>query len=81
MSELKVVGAESEAEETAAGDAGGVGQQAPAADLSAGPAKPASGDPDDEIFSRLERLADLCSRDIITAEEFAAKKAELLARL
>jgi hypothetical protein len=42
---------------------------------------PPRSDADDEIFSRLERLADLCSRDIITAEEFAAKKAELLARL
>lgn len=36
---------------------------------------------DDEIFSRIERLADLRQRDIITAEEFDAKKAELLARL
>lgn len=49
---------------------------------SAPPASPVAGAAsDDEIFSRLERLADLRSRDIITAEEFAAKKAELLARL
>ena len=36
---------------------------------------------DDEIFSRLERLAELRKKDVITAEEFDAKKAELLARL
>ncbi|CAN5289261.1 SHOCT domain-containing protein [soil metagenome] len=36
---------------------------------------------DDEIFSRIERLADLRKKDIITAEEYDAKKAELLARL
>lgn len=36
---------------------------------------------DDEIFSRIERLADLHKKEILTAEEYAAKKAELLARL
>jgi hypothetical protein len=36
---------------------------------------------DDAIFSRLERLADLCHKGVITRDEFAAKKAELLARL
>jgi len=36
---------------------------------------------DDEIFSRLERLGDLVQKGILTNEEFAAKKAELLARL
>ncbi len=45
------------------------------------PSQRASGSSDDEIFSRLERLADLQSRGIISAEEFAAKKAELLSRL
>lgn len=35
----------------------------------------------DEIFSRIERLAGLHEKQIITAEEFNAKKAELLARL
>jgi hypothetical protein len=62
------------------GNAGGAAPQALATATPAPHAKPASYS-DDEIFSRLERLADLCSRDIITAEEFAAKKAELLARL
>ena len=36
---------------------------------------------DDILFSRLERLAELRKKDVITAEEFDAKKAELLARL
>ena len=36
---------------------------------------------DDEIFSRLERLAELCKNGIITEQEFTAKKIELLARL
>jgi hypothetical protein len=36
---------------------------------------------DDQIFTRIERLADLHARGILSAEEFAAKKAELLARL
>jgi len=35
----------------------------------------------DEIFKVLERLADLHQKGIVTAEEFAAKKAELLSRL
>lgn len=35
----------------------------------------------DEIFSRIERLASLHEKQIITAEEFNAKKGELLARL
>ena len=41
----------------------------------------APGHSDDAIFSRLERLAELRKKDVITAEEFEAKKAELLARL
>ncbi|MEO6091595.1 MAG: SHOCT domain-containing protein [Novosphingobium sp.] len=40
-----------------------------------------SRDSDDLIFSRLERLAELRAKDIISAGEFDAKKAELLARL
>ena len=36
---------------------------------------------DDEIFSRIERLAELRQKGILTEEEFAAKKTELLARL
>lgn len=49
------------------------------------PASPSSGTAPtlsaDEIFSRIERLAGLHEKQIITAEEFNAKKAELLARL
>ncbi|WP_102110412.1 SHOCT domain-containing protein [Oceaniglobus roseus] len=36
---------------------------------------------DDQIFSRIERLADLRDRGILSDEEFSAKKAELLSRL
>jgi len=45
------------------------------------PAESVASMSDDEIFSRIERLADLRKKDILTAEEFDAKKAELLARL
>ncbi|MEO8245328.1 MAG: SHOCT domain-containing protein [bacterium] len=47
------------------------------------PAAPQS-DPavtDDQIFTRLERLADLHQRGVLSADEFSVKKAELLARL
>jgi hypothetical protein len=47
------------------------------------PQNPASRNPSshDDIFSALERLADLRQKNILTEEEFAAKKAELLSRL
>ncbi len=35
----------------------------------------------DEVADALERLGDLRDRGILTPEEFAAKKAELLERL
>lgn len=51
-----------------------VAEPAPAApDASPGPAS--------DVFAALERLADLNRKGILTDEEFAAKKAELLARL
>ena len=34
-----------------------------------------------DIFVKIERLAELHKKGILSAEEFAAKKAELLARL
>jgi hypothetical protein len=36
---------------------------------------------EDDIFVKIERLADLRKKDILTEQEFEAKKAELLARL
>jgi hypothetical protein len=45
---------------------------------------PVSGSPpsqEEDIFSGIERLADLRARGILTDEEFAQKKAELLDRL
>ena len=55
---------------------------APPSAVAAAPAPPAGGITDDEvIFARIERLAELKQKGILTEEEFAAKKAELLARL
>ena len=36
---------------------------------------------DEDIFAKIERLAELRRKDILTEEEYAAKKAELLGRL
>jgi len=44
-------------------------------------AEPAAVAGDDDIFARIERLAGLHQKGILTDEEFSAKKAELLARL
>jgi hypothetical protein len=44
-------------------------------------AAPGGGASKDDIFAALERLADLRQKNILTEEEFAAKKAELLSRL
>lgn len=53
---------------------------------SAAPAPPHAGSPgapsgDDDIISKIERLADLRTRGIISDAEFQAKKSELMARL
>lgn len=45
------------------------------------PAQPAHAHSADDIFAMLERLAGLRDKGILSEEEFAAKKAELLARL
>ncbi|MDO8420153.1 MAG: SPFH domain-containing protein [Rubrivivax sp.] len=47
----------------------------------AAPAAPPAGPTPDEIMATLEKLADLRARDILTEEEFSAKKAELLKKL
>lgn len=41
----------------------------------------ASGMDEDEIFRKIERLADLRKKDILSQQEYETKKAELLARL
>ncbi|MDP9056254.1 MAG: SHOCT domain-containing protein [Pseudomonadota bacterium] len=76
LSELKIITGEPQA-----GGPPPVVHNEPAPSSSATPPKGAETASHDAIFSGLERLADLRSRDIITAEEFATKKAELLARL
>ena len=54
----------------------------PPASLPTHSATPVPGDmSDDQIFTRLEKLADLRDRGIISAEDFSQKKAELLSRL
>lgn len=46
------------------------------------PARPAAAPAaEDDIFAKIERLAELRRKDILTEDEYAAKKAELLARL
>ncbi len=45
------------------------------------PSVPPGGGTEDDIFAKIERLADLRRKDILTEDEYAAKKAELLARL
>ncbi|WP_438015071.1 SHOCT domain-containing protein [Sorangium sp. So ce315] len=59
------------------------GQQAPAAaPAQVGAAPPrASSDREADIFAAIERLADLRQKGIITEQEFAAKKTDLLSRL
>ena len=54
------------------------GSAAAAAPAPAAPAAPAGAD---DIFAKIERLAELRAKDILTAQEFEAKKAELLSRL
>ena len=45
------------------------------------PAAPQVPGQSDDIFAKIERLADLRAKGILSEEEFAAKKAELLSRL
>ena len=52
--------------------------QAPAVELTIPPIAPAG---HDAIINAIERLAGLHGKGILTDEEFAAKKAELLSRL
>ena len=53
----------------------------PPAAASAPAAAPAATPPTEVILKTIERLAELRQKDILTEEEFAAKKAELLGRL
>jgi hypothetical protein len=59
--------------------------QAPAQEMAAAPVFSGipgkSGVRDSDIFSSIERLADLKAKGILSDDEFAAKKAELLSRL
>ncbi len=57
---------------------------APAQTAAVAPAQTAAVAPaasDDDIFAKIERLAELRRKDVITAQEFETKKTELLARI
>jgi hypothetical protein len=54
---------------------------APEANAPTAPPKPAASPAANEVLTTIERLADLRQKNILTEEEFAAKKAELLSRL
>lgn len=58
-----------------------VPEQAPVSAPAATPSPISSSTSDDDVFAKLERLAELHRKDVITAQEFEAKKAELLARI
>ncbi|MCT0212520.1 MULTISPECIES: SHOCT domain-containing protein [unclassified Synechococcus] len=60
-----------------------VGGRAAVAEPTAVAARPASAPPANgtDVFATLERLGELMQKGILTEEEFAAKKAELLSRL
>ena len=58
--------------------AGGARSSPAAAAPAPRPAAPAEAD---DVFGKIERLAELHARGILTAQEFEAKKAELLGRL
>jgi hypothetical protein len=55
--------------------------EAPASRPAPAPQAPHRAAADDDIFAKIERLAALRRKDILTEEEYAAKKSELLARL
>lgn len=52
-----------------------------AQNLSASQPKPGADVNADALMATLDKLADLCTRGVLTADEFAAKKAELLKKL
>jgi membrane protease subunit (stomatin/prohibitin family) len=60
---------------------GGLAAAAPTAAPAAVPPAAAGGIKPDEVMATLEKLADLKAKGILTDEEFAAKKAELLKKL
>jgi putative oligomerization/nucleic acid binding protein len=63
---------------SAAGPIFEAGRPPPTTEPAPSPAQPV---PPDDIFAKIERLAELRAKGILSEEEFAAKKAELLSRL
>jgi hypothetical protein len=60
---------------------GGADAPAPAAPAAPPPPAPAASNPADDLGATLERLAGLRDKGLITAEEYEAKKRELLERM
>jgi membrane protease subunit (stomatin/prohibitin family) len=60
---------------------GGAAAAAQGAATAAGAAAAAAGIRPDEVMATLEKLGDLKAKGILTEDEFAAKKAELLKKL
>jgi hypothetical protein len=84
LDELRPVdrGGTPEASAPAAASTAPAPSRAPAGpETQAGPAPPSASRAEGDIFVALERLADLRDKGVLTDEEFAAKKAEMLARL
>jgi hypothetical protein len=84
LDELRPVdrGGTPEASAPAAASTAPATSRAPAGpETQAGPAPPSASRAEGDIFVALERLADLRDKGVLTDEEFAAKKAEMLARL
>jgi hypothetical protein len=80
VADLPVIGPEPTpvAPAAVAAVAGTADRPEPAAEVADMSAPPASGD---DIFAKIERLAELRRKGILTEAEFSEKKAELLARL
>jgi hypothetical protein len=57
------------------------GQQPPSASATPTASSPLAASQENDVFAALERLGELKTKGILTDEEFAAKKAELLRRL
>lgn len=57
------------------------GVETPAAPAAGRAEAPGPARAEDDVFAKIERLAELHRKEIITAQEFEAKKAELLSRL
>lgn len=80
LAHLAAVGAPTAAEAPSRPPVAAPPEAAPPAAAPARP-EPTASEPATDVFATLERLGELMQKGILTEEEFAAKKAELLSRL